>query len=128
MKTCNGCGALKPLDAFYRKANAQDGRASRCKDCENRVKRERRPPRNRPKERLAKARYKERNAEKLKAHYAIRDALRRGKLTKPSECESCGEPGRLHAHHHDYARPLDVRWLCPACHKAAHAEEAKVAA
>jgi hypothetical protein len=36
-----------------------------------------------------------------------------GKLT-------CGEP-RVDAHHDDYARPLDVRWLCRPHHRLTHA-------
>lgn len=35
-------------------------------------------------------------------------------------CEVCGTDERVHAHHHDYSRPLDVRWLCFRCHKGSH--------
>jgi len=34
-------------------------------------------------------------------------------------CERCGATP-VHAHHDDYTRPLDVRWLCPACHRLWH--------
>jgi len=43
-------------------------------------------------------------------HYA----LKTGKLTK-GVCEVCGEP-EVHAHHDDYTKPLDVRWLCVKHH------------
>jgi WhiB family redox-sensing transcriptional regulator len=35
-KKCCRCGHSKPLDAFYRRADAPDGRQSRCKHCEER--------------------------------------------------------------------------------------------
>lgn len=34
-------------------------------------------------------------------------------------CEVCGER-KVHAHHVDYAEPLNVRWLCKAHHVAVH--------
>jgi transposase-like protein len=36
-------------------------------------------------------------------------------------CESCARPD-THAHHDDYDQPLQVRWLCPACHRQHHKE------
>lgn len=41
-----------------------------------------------------------------------------GKLQ--SMCRSCCSrynKDRIEAHHHDYARPLDVIWLCTPCHR-----------
>lgn len=50
-------------------------------------------------------------------------ALRDGTLHKPTHCEQCFRrepPKRIHGHHDDYRKPLDVRWLCPPCHAKAH--------
>jgi hypothetical protein len=44
--------------------------------------------------------------------------LRRGKLTR-QPCEECGDP-KAEAHHDDYSKPLDVRWLCRDDHGAWH--------
>lgn len=52
-------------------------------------------------------------------------AVRTGKLAKPDRCERCGQlvpADHLHGHHDDYARPLDVRFYCVACHRSIHAE------
>lgn len=44
-------------------------------------------------------------------------AQKRGKLT-PSPCEVCGSTD-VQKHHDDYAKPLEVRWLCPVHHREA---------
>lgn len=59
------------------------------------------------------------NPEKLKAHKAVSDALRRGKLER-KPCEVCGANNRIHAHHDDYSKKLDVIWLCHILHMERH--------
>ncbi len=52
-------------------------------------------------------------------------AKRAGDLVaKP--CEVCGSRPSV-AHHDDYAKPLDVRWLCRSCHGRWHAEHGSAA-
>lgn len=65
------------------------------------------------------------------ARKAVRDAIRAGRLTRPSRCQLCGRhkddpnvlvtKGRhsqaIQADHGDYARPLEVVWLCIRCHQ-----------
>lgn len=63
--------------------------------------------------------YRLRNPQKTKAQNKLNYALRTGQVVK-GPCEKCGTDLRVHAHHHDYSRPLDVRWLCYLCHKAEH--------
>jgi hypothetical protein len=72
--------------------------------------------------------------EKIKAQNAANYAISRGKLT-PQSCEGCGteafktHDGRrgVHAHHDDYSKPLDVRWLCYSCHADHHQTHPKEA-
>lgn len=54
------------------------------------------------------------------ANQRVCDAIRDGKMAR-QPCEECGKQN-THAHHDDYAKPLDVRWLCPRHHGALHAE------
>jgi hypothetical protein len=37
-------------------------------------------------------------------------------------CEVCRTTEKIHAHHDDYAKPLNVRWLCSAHHSQWHAK------
>lgn len=65
----------------------------------------------------------ERHPEKIRARQLLKDAVKTGKVVKPGTCEACGhevERRKLHGHHEDYEKPLDVRWLCRPCHDAEH--------
>ena len=66
----------------------------------------------------ATKRYKANNPDKQKAHGATAYALRTGELIK-EPCERCGEI-KVEGHHPDYAKPLEVVWLCKPCHTKAH--------
>ena len=39
-----------------------------------------------------------------------------------SPCEKCGSLD-VNAHHDDYTKPLQVRWMCVPCHQQHHREE-----
>jgi hypothetical protein len=54
------------------------------------------------------------------AHRLVHLALRSGRLVKPVSCDGCGLERRLEAHHEDYSKPLEVRWLCRSCHRRLH--------
>jgi transposase-like protein len=41
-------------------------------------------------------------------------------MFKPDACSNCGSDRAIGAHHDDYARPLDVEWLCQRCHGLRH--------
>lgn len=49
----------------------------------------------------------------------VHDAVKAGKL-KRQPCEVCGSIKRIHAHHDDYSKPYDVKWLCPKHHVEWH--------
>jgi|SRR3990167_2450551 len=57
---------------------------------------------------------------KASAKTQVNDAVRNGSLFKPLLCEDCQQEKRLEGHHHDYSKPLIVRWLCTTCHKIRH--------
>ena len=53
-----------------------------------------------------------------KAHQAIYRAIKKGILTR-KPCRDCGEK-KVHGHHPNYKKPLEVIWLCKDCHGAEH--------
>lgn len=67
----------------------------------------------------ATRRYRARNPEKRAAHQAVQTATRNGSLAR-LPCEVCGEV-KSHAHHDDYSKPLEVKWLCHTHHMERHA-------
>lgn len=78
--------------------------------------------RNNP-EKLAevKSQWAVRNPDKTNCHKLLHHAVRNGSLTKADACQACGtSEGRIHGHHPDYTKPLEVMWLCAACHSRQH--------
>lgn len=132
-KTCFKCNVEQPLSEFYKHPQMADGHLNKCKGCTKSDVRQNRKVRLEHYRSYDRARgnrqtlenlraYRKENPVKWAAHRAVSNALRAGRITRADSCESCGAVGTLHGHHDDYARPLDVRWLCPACHHAWHAE------
>jgi len=128
MKQCFKCGEVKDLSCFYKHKQMKDGHLGKCKDCtrkdvqtnrKNNIEYYREYDRNRrsrTKKETKKA-YRLRKPAAYAARNQVNNYLRDGKISKPDRCESCGNSHeRLHAHHHDYSKPLDIAWLCPPCH------------
>lgn len=64
------------------------------------------------------ARWQAANPKARWAHMALASAIKRG-LIERQPCEECGaEP--TDGHHHDYDRPIAVRWLCRRHHRQLH--------
>ena len=61
------------------------------------------------------------NPLKKAAYQIFKNAIKTGRLEK-QPCERCGSAVRVHGHHDDYYKPLEVRWLCPKCHMERHRE------
>lgn len=66
------------------------------------------------------ARQYKRNPIAYAARYILNNAVRLGKIQKPLNCSRCAMIIKLHAHHHDYTKPLEVVWLCTKCHGKEH--------
>jgi ribosomal protein S27AE len=64
--------------------------------------------------RKVEANYRKRFPNKQVAHAKVAVAIQTGRLTR-KPCEVCGAKS-VEAHHDDYSKPLNVRWLCKTHH------------
>lgn len=55
---------------------------------------------------------------KIAAYNAVNLAIKNGEIA-PQACEKCGSIP-ADAHHDDYSKPLDLRWLCRSHHREIH--------
>lgn len=75
---------------------------------------------NKDKVYIASRKYADNNPKKRKACGLVGYAIEMDMLQK-KPCELCGCE-KVHGHHDDYDKPLDVRWLCSAHHRLWHKE------
>ena len=138
MKRCFKCGDEKPFAEFYRHPKMADGYLGKCKICTREdvaknyrarithyVEYERNRAQSPQRKEMAleyQRRRRHRDPIKNAARRATYNAIRDGRLIR-KPCESCGD-ANVEAHHDDYTRPLDVRWLCRRHHLAVHGKEA----
>lgn len=150
MKTCFKCQEEKHESEFYRHPRMADGRLGKCIECTkadvNRNRKEKADYyqeydrmrfyrdygkrckaasawslKNKEAAQRVKAKYAAQNPQKRKAQSAVSNAIRSG-LIKRRPCVRCGSAKRVHGHHEDYDKPLDIVWLCSKCHGLRHAE------
>lgn len=132
MRHCKTCKRSLPEADFYRSGKSY---LSECKDCwKTRVKarrltnpavREYDRKRAKLPHRVANAtritrEWRAKNPDAAKAHHIVAAAIRSGALTR-EPCAICATGVHVHAHHKDYAKPLEIIWLCARCHHRLHA-------
>jgi hypothetical protein len=130
MKECFKCKKTLPLSDFYAHPRMGDGHLGKCKRCTKvdvranyRARHERYLQydhmRNKNPERI-KAIKTSANKDPLKAwaRRATHLAIKKGLIAR-GPCEVCGNPVS-DAHHADYRRPIEVRWLCRQHHMEEH--------
>ena len=129
-KTCFKCNKEKPISEFYKHRQMADGHLNKCKACTkadstkhrwDNIEKIRKYDRERGIRQTTEyfKEYRNKYPNKGKAKNMVNNAIRDGKLFK-EPCEVCGTTEKIHAHHEDYAKPLNVRWLCSAHHKQWH--------
>jgi hypothetical protein len=116
VKTCADCFKEKTLKQFYKHPKTRDGRAGACKECAKARTTKRRRETNYAAQRKYESSEKGRSKRRAytSANLSVFHAIRRGDLER-KPCEVCGAE-TSEAHHPDYAKPLDVMWLCRSHH------------
>ena len=110
---------------YYKNSSSKAGYRPDCIDCKKersiknraaRVEYYREYDRSRPSRvsQETRRKYAKKFPKKLSAHRAVYNAVKKGALEK-QPCEVCGED-YVQAHHDDYAKKLEVTWLCPVHH------------
>jgi hypothetical protein len=150
MKNCNKCGELLPLESFNKKPHTKDKRATICKKCTSIYSKKRLEFLSQDPEWVAKKREacrlsarkvrainglssshrlnaektiqegRIKNPERHLARLAVKKALR-SRLIFRKPCYLCGKE-KSQAHHENYSKPLEVRWLCAQHHADIHVE------
>jgi hypothetical protein len=65
-------------------------------------------------------RHRQNNRGKARARARFTKMVQRGLILRPPTCSRCGLACKPQGHHADYAKPLEVVWLCRACHLSEH--------
>lgn len=141
MKVCKTCRLSLPIDAFGIRKSEADGRNYNCLECAAAYQEEwkrNHPDRNREHKtrywgkhrrrildasRDVKLRWTREHKQAVRAEGLLKRAVERGEV-KRGVCEACGAV-RVHGHHDDYAKPLEVRWFCSKHHRLHHARLVK---
>jgi hypothetical protein len=119
-RTCSACKEEKQLSEFWKDKRNKDGFMNACKECRRTylsLWRQSNPEAARKHSHENYTNHKEEHG----AHRFLCDNIKAGKISKPENCSKCGKrTADLHGHHEDYAKRLEVRWLCRVCHKQVH--------
>jgi hypothetical protein len=134
-KKCSSCGKEKSINEFGIRNASYDGFTACCLEC-LRERDKKRYKKDKPKRIALQKMYMQtkegkishaksviawriKNSNKRAAHIILGNAIQSGKIIK-TPCEVCGSTEKIHGHHEDYTKPLEVKWLCPQHHKDAH--------
>lgn len=148
-KFCRICQQEKLISDFGKRSASGDGLANRCKACQSEYDKARANNPDRVLARISYAKtdrgiearrraqkkyaeshraeatkrsreYRLKNPKKSRAHDLVAYAIKIGSLVR-LPCEVCGANSHV-AHHDDYEKPLEVRWLCQTHHKQWHSD------
>lgn len=125
LKRCSDCEEWLSLVNFGPHKRTSDKLQSRCKPCHSKHSCQY-AKNNSARIRVSRANRRANNPEvrhKDRVRNLTNNAILRGELVRPDNCELCGYPSdRIQAHHISYDPKdyLNVTFLCVACHVSVH--------
>lgn len=121
-RRCSMCKETKPLADFYPSKHTRDGRRAYCRKCWHEAPSIQEAYRRYRRSKTFHDRLKRRRRDD--PEFRRKDLVRKFTgiaaelgIIKRQPCEVCGDP-KVQAHHTDYAKPLEVRWLCKTHHQS----------
>jgi hypothetical protein len=140
VRQCYECKVILPRSAFSASSRNKDGILHMCREC-NRAHVKAWKARNPQARRAIADRWAKSERGKLTASRRLKmerrahpekhaaratawRAIRSGAIT-PKPCEVCGAE-KVDAHHDDYSKPLEVRWLCRPHHQQHHRDTEQI--
>jgi hypothetical protein len=124
-RVCWACRASKTMDAFGSDRSRPDGKNRVCRECKNRIARERHICVAVPNTRRG-FRIQRRDGDKKQARSRVNHDVREGLRPNPNDlpCTDCGHLGPERRHEYDHhlgyaaANHGDVQAVCSRCHHA----------
>lgn len=131
---CSKCKQWLPETTFFSNKGSYNHLSSQCKKCHYETCIKTKDPDNaRRISRECQRRFRQTNPEKYrerrrlqslnepknertKARQKLNNAVISGRIIRPTNCSQCGKLRKITAHHDDYSKPFEVRWLCLECH------------
>lgn len=121
MKQCSKCGTVKPIGEFYSHKWHGGGLRAWCKTCmAEYYGAYRKTSKGKDAFRRAYTKCRAIRPIVISARKAVSNAIRDGRIVRPTVCSECRRLCKPHAHHEDYSSPLEVQWLCRPCHDRLH--------
>ena len=131
-KICSKCRLVKKANCFYDHPQGRDGKSSRCAECAylatksnnekikykvSKLQKEHYRKSKIKLDTIYKSRHRAKHPDRQRARQILTNAINRGHILR-DPCRICNSINKIEAHHPDYARPLEVVWLCRDHHKA----------
>lgn len=136
-RRCSVCHVEKSREMFHKDKDCIDGLYTQCKVCRKKKSRDdyekrkekilqyckdyRKTDQGKETRRRESEHFK--TTPNYKANYLLTNAVRDGRIDKPKTCSKCNASGKIHGHHYDYTKPLEVVWVCKDCHQWIHRHE-----
>lgn len=129
-KKCSACKKELPLIGFNNSKKEKDGKQYKCRMCQHEYRKAYRQTEvgkvnfKAEQDRYYKSGGRKQRVKKWASRKALCSkvylAVKRGEIVRGLTCEECSSSNHIDAHHDDYSKPLDVRWLCRKCHNKWH--------